>query len=285
MWKRVYITATSGARKRTCISGVSRVLARNGPCGPCRRRIKSRKSARVLVHAPLTVTKLASSTSDSTMPSGSCRPHAALNRNSISRIASSSALVMLALSPLSRSMLRGAASSRTTASAFWPMRSMRGRFAAPVWLSGYSVPRASVACFPPSPSGARIMRKWLLGTAALLALVGPAISADLRTPVYKAPPPLVPVWSWSGCFVGGHAARLRAKSESWIVRTPGGDFFGQPLGGHSFDSWLGGVQAGCDYQFAGGFVIGLEGDYAWSDAVGSHDSTRETGVAYHQQGQ
>ena len=78
------------------------------------------------------------------------------------------------------------------------------------------------------------MRKWLLGTAALLALVGPAISADLRTPVYKAPPPLVPVWSWSGCFVGGHAARLRAKSESWIVRTPGGDFFGQPLGGHSF---------------------------------------------------
>jgi len=125
------------------------------------------------------------------------------------------------------------------------------------------------------------MRKWLLGTAALLALVGPAISADLRTPVYKAPPPLVPVWSWSGCFVGGHAARLRAKSESWIVRTPGGDFFGQPLGGHSFDSWLGGVQAGCDYQFAGGFVIGLEGDYAWSDAVGSHDSTRETGVAYH----
>src|SRR5262245_41540281 len=125
------------------------------------------------------------------------------------------------------------------------------------------------------------MRKWLLATAALLALVGPAISADLRTPVHKAPPPLVPVWSWSGCFVGGHAARLRAKSESWIVRTPGGDFFGQPLGGHSFDSWLGGVQAGCDYQFAGGFVIGLEGDYAWSDALGSHDSTRETGVAYH----
>src|SRR6516225_2483261 len=58
MWKRECITATSGARKRTCISGVSRVLDRNGPLAPCRRRIKSRKPSRVLVHAPLTVTKL-----------------------------------------------------------------------------------------------------------------------------------------------------------------------------------------------------------------------------------
>src|SRR5262249_46064952 len=96
MWKRVCITATSGARKRTSISGVSRVLERNGPVGPCRRRIRSRKPSRVLVQAPLTVTNWASSTSDSTMASGSCRPHASLNRNSISRIASSSALVMLA---------------------------------------------------------------------------------------------------------------------------------------------------------------------------------------------
>src|SRR5215813_374678 len=70
MWNRECITATSGARKRTCISGVSRVLARNGPLGPCRRRIKSRKPSRVLVHAPLTVTNWASSRSDSTMASG-----------------------------------------------------------------------------------------------------------------------------------------------------------------------------------------------------------------------
>src|SRR6516162_3409707 len=55
---------------------LSRVLDRNGPLAPCRRRIKSRKPSRVLVHAPLTVTNWASSTSDSTMASGSCRPHA-----------------------------------------------------------------------------------------------------------------------------------------------------------------------------------------------------------------
>jgi hypothetical protein len=32
------------------------------------------------------------------------------------------------------------------------------------------------------------MRKVLLGTAALVALVTPAVSADMRVPVYRAPP-------------------------------------------------------------------------------------------------
>ncbi|HET7252512.1 MAG TPA: porin family protein, partial [Xanthobacteraceae bacterium] len=121
------------------------------------------------------------------------------------------------------------------------------------------------------------MRKLLLGTVALVALVGPAAAADMRPPVYKAPPPVVPVWSWSGCFLGGHAGGLWTKQD-WTNRTPGGDFFGESLGGHHVDSWLGGVQAGCDYQFAGGFVIGIQGDYGWTDAEGSHDSARESGV-------
>jgi outer membrane immunogenic protein len=123
------------------------------------------------------------------------------------------------------------------------------------------------------------MRKFLLGTAALIGLASPAMSADMRLPVLKAP--AVPVWSWTGCFLGGHAGGLWAQKKDWTVRTPGGAFFGQSLGGHDDDGWLGGAQAGCDYQFAGGFVIGIQGDYAWADAERSHDSTREIGVAYH----
>jgi outer membrane immunogenic protein len=125
------------------------------------------------------------------------------------------------------------------------------------------------------------MRKFLLGTAALMVLAGPAIAGDMRVPVYKAPPPVVPAWSWTGCYVGGHAGGLWANSGDWIVRTPGGDFFGQSLGQHDLSGWVGGGQAGCDYQFAGGFVIGVQGDYAAADAEGSHDSAREIGVAYH----
>jgi outer membrane immunogenic protein len=125
------------------------------------------------------------------------------------------------------------------------------------------------------------MRNFLLGTAALIVLVCPAISADMRVPVYKAPPAAVPVWSWSGCYVGGHAGGLWASKKDWTVQTPGGDFYGQSLGGHDAGSWVGGVRVACDYQFAGGFVIGIQGDYSWTDAEGSHDSAREFGVAYH----
>jgi outer membrane immunogenic protein len=129
--------------------------------------------------------------------------------------------------------------------------------------------------------GGWIMRTFVLGAAALIALASPARPADIRIPVHKALPPAVSAWSWTGCFLGGHAGGLWANANDWTVRTPGGDFYGQSLGGHDADGWLGGVQAGCDYQFAGGFVVGIQGDYAWSDAEGSHDSARETGVAYH----
>src|SRR6516162_4082636 len=131
-------------------------------------------------------------------------------------------------------------------------------------------------CILPLSSRGEMMRKFLFAAAALNALAGPAVAADMRLPVYKAP--VVPVWSWSGCYLGGHAGGLWAKSKDWIVRTPGGAFYGQSLGEHALDSWLGGAQAGCDYQFAGGFVIGIQGD---SNAEGSHDSAREIGVAYH----
>src|SRR5204862_2386971 len=99
------------------------------------------------------------------------------------------------------------------------------------------------------------MRRFLLGTAALVALAGPAISADMRVPPYKLGAAAVPVWSWTGCYAGGHAGGLSVRAKDWIVRTPGGAFYGQSIGGHGADSWIAGVQAGCDYQFVGGFVL------------------------------
>src|SRR5581483_1274201 len=43
-----------------------------------------------------------------------------------------------------------------------------------------------------------------------------------------------------------------------------------PLGSDDMNSWLAGAQSGCDYQFASRFVIGIQGDYAWTDAKSSH---------------
>ncbi|HZN31195.1 MAG TPA: outer membrane beta-barrel protein [Xanthobacteraceae bacterium] len=121
------------------------------------------------------------------------------------------------------------------------------------------------------------MRKFLLVTAALVALADPAMAADLRArPVYKAPPAPPPVqFSWTGCSVGGHVGGLWARKD-WSDRSisfvPGEPIpsFGQSFGGHDADGWLGGVQAGCDYQLGGGIVIGIQGDYSWTDAKGSN---------------
>jgi outer membrane immunogenic protein len=122
------------------------------------------------------------------------------------------------------------------------------------------------------------MRKFLLGTAALIASIGPSIAADLRMPVTPA---VVPAWNWTGCYLGGHVGGLWASQKDWVVRTPGGDFYGQSLGSHDVENWVGGAQVGCDYQFANRFVLGLQGDYAWTNASGEHDSELETGVSYH----
>jgi outer membrane immunogenic protein len=112
------------------------------------------------------------------------------------------------------------------------------------------------------------MRNLLLASSALVAtaLIGPANAADLRVkaPLYKAPPPVI--FTWTGCYVGGHVGGLWARKD-WAVTAP--DPL-TPIGSHDANGWLGGIQAGCDYQFAGGWVVGIQGDYAWTDAKGSN---------------
>jgi outer membrane immunogenic protein len=116
------------------------------------------------------------------------------------------------------------------------------------------------------------MKRILLTAVALAALLSaPAVAADLRpAPVYKAPPP-APVYSWTGCYVGGHVGGLWAHKE-WFDGEPNSGSFGRSDGTHDPSGFLGGAQGGCDYQFAGGFVIGVAGDYAWTDAHASNAS-------------
>lgn len=114
------------------------------------------------------------------------------------------------------------------------------------------------------------MRELMIATATLAALLDSVVSGNAQD--------VSPVWT--GCYVGGHVGRVRVD-EDWTNRTEGGAFANESLGGHESRGWLGGLQGGCDYQFDGGFVIGVQGDYAWTDADGSHPSTKETGVFYH----
>lgn len=113
--------------------------------------------------------------------------------------------------------------------------------------------------------------------AALAAAQAPALAAGLGEPDLETPAG----FSWTGCYVGGHAAGVWGESSKWIPRTPGGAFEGVSLGAHEVEGAIGGVQAGCDYQTASGVVIGVTGDYGWTGADGTHPSARETGVFYH----
>jgi outer membrane immunogenic protein len=101
------------------------------------------------------------------------------------------------------------------------------------------------------------MKKFLLGTVALVALGAtvPALAADLGTrPAYtKAPAYVAPIYNWTGFYIGGHVGGGFGGNNNFAGVT----------GNSNNGSFLGGVQAGADYQFAPNWVLGIEGQYSW----------------------
>jgi outer membrane immunogenic protein len=107
------------------------------------------------------------------------------------------------------------------------------------------------------------MKRILLAGTALLTLIsGSAMAADMRparAPVYtKAPPMMAPLFTWTGCYVGGNGGGLWAKKD-WTNVTGFGESSVDISGG------LAGGQVGCNYQ-VGTWVFGIQGDYDWADA-------------------
>jgi outer membrane immunogenic protein len=101
------------------------------------------------------------------------------------------------------------------------------------------------------------MKKFLLGSVALIALGAmPAMAADLGARTYTKAPAYapVPMYNWTGFYVGGHVGGAFASDNSIAG--------GLTLGDNG--QFIGGVQGGYDYQFAPNWVFGVEGQYSWS---------------------
>jgi outer membrane immunogenic protein len=116
------------------------------------------------------------------------------------------------------------------------------------------------------------MKKLLLGSVALVALslgTSAAFAAEKRVPAYVPPPPPAPVYTWSGCYVGGSAGYSTGHSQHFATE---GSTFSDPTFANNripagtpitdkFDvsGFIGGFQGGCNWQW-GVWVFGIEGD-------------------------
>jgi outer membrane immunogenic protein len=111
------------------------------------------------------------------------------------------------------------------------------------------------------------MRPIKLGMLAATALVtfatGGALAADLARPVYRAPPPVVAVYTWTGLYWGANVGYSwgQAKYDATLI------FAGATSRSQDINGAVGGVQSGYNYQI-GAWVFGAETDIQWSGQKG-----------------
>jgi high affinity Mn2+ porin len=94
---------------------------------------------------------------------------------------------------------------------------------------------------------------------SLLAFGGPASAADMP---FKAP--VQRVFDWTGFYVGAHAGFSRGFSRAVLS---------EPLSAatdNTFDGMIGGVQAGYNYKFTSGLMLGVEADFSFPNYLTSN---------------
>ena len=112
------------------------------------------------------------------------------------------------------------------------------------------------------------MKRMLMAGAFALAAAGQALAADLpqpgppppRAPATYVPVP-APVFSWTGIYVG-----INGGYEF------GNGTFSSGTSVSSVDGFLAGGTVGANYQW-GQFVLGVEGDGAWTNLDGTNATT------------
>jgi outer membrane immunogenic protein len=94
---------------------------------------------------------------------------------------------------------------------------------------------------------------------------GAANAADLGSaePMPAPPPAVAPAFSWTGFYAGlqgGYSwGDARSAYDDPLLAAVA------PIDSMNLDGWFGGVEAGANYQFGNGLVIGLEADIAIAD--------------------
>jgi outer membrane immunogenic protein len=106
------------------------------------------------------------------------------------------------------------------------------------------------------------MKKILGGLVISAFLAAPAMAADMRMPVKAAPVPVVTVFSWTGCYIGGHVGYAWGKKDISFPGIIAGSL------DHDVDGLVAGGQVGCNLWQNDRWVFGIEGQASWADIDG-----------------
>ena len=107
----------------------------------------------------------------------------------------------------------------------------------------------------------------LLSGVISLGAMGAASAADMAVKARPLPPP-VPVFSWTGCYIGGFVGGATPDRDVRAVDLNGYNRLGDTWFYSTDSTFIGGGTLGCNYQ-AGAFVIGVEGEAGYLRSRGA----------------
>jgi outer membrane immunogenic protein len=118
------------------------------------------------------------------------------------------------------------------------------------------------------------MQKLLLTTAAFGTLALSAMAADLPPAPFYAAPIAVPIFTWTGCYVGGTIGGVWGSSTDAWAPNPAGfpAIAGQTSATASTSGVTGGGEGGCNYQVSPWLVVGIEGDWQATGLSGASNN-------------
>src|SRR4029077_940868 len=112
------------------------------------------------------------------------------------------------------------------------------------------------------------MKRLALAFALTVGAASAALAADLPTPGPIPPPIYAPTvaYNWTGFYIGGNLG-LGWNGGSFA------DSIGNTFSLSPKTLFLGGGQAGFNYEFGGGILVGVEADFDWLSSTASSSNT------------
>jgi outer membrane immunogenic protein len=122
------------------------------------------------------------------------------------------------------------------------------------------------------------MRKILLTLGVSLLAAGSAFAADMAARPYNKAPAIVPIYNWTGFYIGAHAGYGFEGGDADYTYGPSPAAFGLDAGRLSpkAEGFIGGGQIGYNWQ-TGMWVLGIEADISYFDFTGSASTIASTG--------